>query len=234
MSRLNLLVNPAHAAHASGYSLSNNMAGAWSWPLISISRQGKRRVEFASPLPHADCKHGDTFILTFTRPQISITLCTIQWKHQVHEGTAPHILNHSIRCRCTASCTHTGFSDSCASLWSISEVRYLTRGVLCIWVSVAACLSTHWYLHFNLQLLAVLWIYLNTHFSFKSSKVSNWEQMILSCYLAQCGILLLPERERERERERKRERLVLSIGPTWVSSTWRRRQNPVSETSCFK
>jgi hypothetical protein len=26
----------------------------------------------------------------------------------------------------------------------------------------------------------------------------------------------------------------LSVRPVWVGSTWRRRQNPVSETSCFK
>jgi hypothetical protein len=29
-------------------------------------------------------------------------------------------------------------------------------------------------------------------------------------------------------------RTALSVGPIWVSSTWRRRQRPVSETSCFK
>jgi hypothetical protein len=161
---------------------------------------------------------------------MSIILCTIQWKQQVHEGTAPHILNHSIRCRCTASWLTHGISRFLRLTLIRFGVGYLTRGVLWMWVSVAACLSTHWYLHFKLQVLAVLWLYLITNFSFKASKVSNWEQMILCGYLAQCGILLFPERERERERER----LVLSIGPTWVNSTWRRKQNLVSETSCFK
>jgi hypothetical protein len=28
--------------------------------------------------------------------------------------------------------------------------------------------------------------------------------------------------------------LALSIGPNWVGFTWRERQNPVSETSCFE
>jgi hypothetical protein len=30
------------------------------------------------------------------------------------------------------------------------------------------------------------------------------------------------------------QRLALSVGPNWVVSTWKRRQNPVSETSCFR
>jgi hypothetical protein len=32
----------------------------------------------------------------------------------------------------------------------------------------------------------------------------------------------------------RRQRLALSIRPNWVGSPWRRRQNPVSETSCFQ
>jgi hypothetical protein len=32
----------------------------------------------------------------------------------------------------------------------------------------------------------------------------------------------------------RRERLTLSIGPIWVGSTWRRRENPISETLCFE
>jgi hypothetical protein len=32
----------------------------------------------------------------------------------------------------------------------------------------------------------------------------------------------------------RRQSLTLSIGPSWVGSTWRRRKNPVSETSYFK
>jgi hypothetical protein len=33
--------------------------------------------------------------------------------------------------------------------------------------------------------------------------------------------------------DRRQERLAFSVGPNWVGSTWRRIQNPVSETSCF-
>jgi hypothetical protein len=32
----------------------------------------------------------------------------------------------------------------------------------------------------------------------------------------------------------RRERLALSIGSNWMGSTWRRRQNPVSEALCLK
>jgi hypothetical protein len=34
--------------------------------------------------------------------------------------------------------------------------------------------------------------------------------------------------------ERERERLPISVGPNWVVTTWRRGQNTVSETLCFK
>jgi hypothetical protein len=32
----------------------------------------------------------------------------------------------------------------------------------------------------------------------------------------------------------RRQGLSLSTGPNWVGPTWRRRQNPVSETLCFE
>jgi hypothetical protein len=34
--------------------------------------------------------------------------------------------------------------------------------------------------------------------------------------------------------QQQTQRLATSIGPNWVSSNWRRRQNPVPETLCFK
>jgi hypothetical protein len=82
-----------------------------------------------------------------------------------------------------------------------------------------------------------------TYFSFKFGSEVPMAVRILRSFRATCCLLLKGRRIKKARNNRLHAQRILrpwgsrrhqSAVPKWVGSTWKRRQNPVSVTSCFK
>jgi hypothetical protein len=98
------------------------------------------------------------------------------------------------------------------------HVFYTRINLECNFLIIGAKYVLSKYFRFNLT-ITILRIIHHPVFYLKARRFRDW--------------ILSPSSIQSISNPVQRQRLALSIGPIWVGSTWRWRQNPVSETSCF-